>query len=361
MSNYKKALADVQPGGRVRLGDQALRVFSAGRWTYDGTGQSFSHEEMDAAAFVVYRDAALSAPPSPVAYHGDVDLKWLSSSISEVAHRLSTYMPTGLAEWADRARDCRIAAQVLSELSAQPSPAGQGGLNYERMFVDACAALAEVSRELGCDPEQAGAEPILAAIAELREALAARQPVGDHLARDRKMVSQPAASNQPSGNSGELDVDGARQPVEEAPPCWWIDHGTYGQITQRQDEADAAVNAGKRVVSYAARQPVGEPVGYLYDWTHSSALGRGEEIFTAFTTDIEVARGSKGGVNIRPVYAALPEQVVDLGQFRQPVQDWLDGAQASMEEHGDYDGVFGYAIEEGTRLLALIDSQAVGK
>lgn len=42
----------------------------------------------------------------------------------------------------------------------------------------------------------------------------------------------------------------------DAPPCWWIDHGTYGQITQRQDEADAAVNAGKRVVSYAARQPV---------------------------------------------------------------------------------------------------------
>ncbi|MBN4994699.1 hypothetical protein JY438_02790 [Stenotrophomonas maltophilia] len=65
MSNDNKTLADVQPGGRVRLGDQALRVFSAGRWTYDGTGQSFSHEEMDAAAFVVYRDAALSAQPSP--------------------------------------------------------------------------------------------------------------------------------------------------------------------------------------------------------------------------------------------------------------------------------------------------------
>lgn len=65
MTTDNKTLADVQPGGRVRLGDQALRVFSAGRWTYDGTGQSFSHEEMDAAAFVVYRDAALSAQPSP--------------------------------------------------------------------------------------------------------------------------------------------------------------------------------------------------------------------------------------------------------------------------------------------------------
>lgn len=50
------------PGGE---GDAPLRVFSAGRWTYDGTGQTFSHEDMDAAAFVVYRDAALSAQPSP--------------------------------------------------------------------------------------------------------------------------------------------------------------------------------------------------------------------------------------------------------------------------------------------------------
>ncbi len=43
----------------------------------------------------------------------------------------------------------------------------------------------------------------------------------------------------------------------DAPPCWWIDHGTYGQITQRQDEADAAVNAGKRVVSYATQPSPG--------------------------------------------------------------------------------------------------------
>ncbi|MBH1591437.1 hypothetical protein I5U77_03095 [Stenotrophomonas maltophilia] len=57
----------------------------------------------------------------------------------------------------------------------------------------------------------------------------------------------------------------------------------------------------------ATRQTAGrEPVGYLYDWTHSSALGRGEETFTAFTPDIEAARGSKGAVNIRPVYAAQP-------------------------------------------------------
>lgn len=74
-----------------------------------------------------------------------------------------------------------VEVEYADEL-AQPSPGGQGELNYERMFVDACAALAEVSRELGCDPEQGGAEPILAAIAELRAALAARQPVGEQCA-----------------------------------------------------------------------------------------------------------------------------------------------------------------------------------
>lgn len=47
-----------------------------------------------------------------------VDLKWLAGSIDEVAHRLRTYMPH-LAEWADRARDCSIAAKVLAALAAR--------------------------------------------------------------------------------------------------------------------------------------------------------------------------------------------------------------------------------------------------
>ncbi|WP_414616122.1 hypothetical protein [Stenotrophomonas geniculata] len=112
-------LADVQPGGRVRLGDQAER-----------------------ARF----EAFLRGNPLIALSAGTAWQVWQAA------------------------------------LSAQPSPGGQGGLNYERMFVDACATLAEVSRELGCDPEQGGAEPILAAIAELREALAARQPVGEQRA-----------------------------------------------------------------------------------------------------------------------------------------------------------------------------------
>lgn len=126
MSNYK-TLADVKPGGRARLGDALPPLPCTGYSAYsDGTEPLYTAEQM--------RDYARAA------------------------------------------------------LSAQPSPAGQGGLNYERMFVDACAALAEVSRELGCDPEQGGAEPILAAIAELREALAARQPVGGRWRKLSRLV-----------------------------------------------------------------------------------------------------------------------------------------------------------------------------
>lgn len=213
MTTDNKTLADVQPGGRVRLGDQALRVFSAGRWTYDGTGQAFSHEEMDAAAFVVYRDAALPA---------------------------------------------------------QPSLGGQDAM-----------------------------------------------------------------------------ADAARRVISD------VDSGDYGG-TISMATYDALVAA------LSARQPVGEPA--MYQVRPRSFSGGWREVTKREYDD----RGPFPGYDEaewerRTLYAAPPAQAVDLGQFRQPVQDWLDDAQASMEEHGDSDGVFGYAIEEGTRLLALIDSQAVGK
>lgn len=41
---------------------QPLPVFSAGKWTYDGTGQSFDYKDLDEAAFSVYRAALASAP-----------------------------------------------------------------------------------------------------------------------------------------------------------------------------------------------------------------------------------------------------------------------------------------------------------
>lgn len=57
-----RAALSAQPGAQRTGGSDAvpnepLRVFSAGMWTYAGTGQAFSHTELDEAAFVTYRDA----------------------------------------------------------------------------------------------------------------------------------------------------------------------------------------------------------------------------------------------------------------------------------------------------------------
>jgi hypothetical protein len=65
-------------------------------------------------------------------------------------------------------------------------------------------------------------------------------------------------------------------------------------------------------------QPVGNagevaPIGYLYDWTHSSALGRGDESFTSFAKDIESAERSVGSFNIRPVFDHPPAPADEVG------------------------------------------------
>lgn len=123
----------------------------------------------------------------------------------------------------------------------------------------------------------------------------------------------------------------------------------------RRDLMRTAYMAGKK----AARQPVGEPVAWVHEEDPSRVISASQK---ATALRDQGASGSSVRPYSVPAYLHAPAaQAVDLGQFRQPVQDWLDDAQASMEEHGDSDGVFGHAIEEGTRLLALIDSQAVGK
>ncbi|GAB2314443.1 hypothetical protein [Stenotrophomonas geniculata] len=127
---------------------------------------------------------------------------------------------------------------------------------------------------------------------------------------------------------------------------------------------EAAVQAA--LSALAARQPgAQEPVRLSNDTVDGelSVASAIDQVLELFPSSGRAALQTLAGLFTHPTvyrYAAPPAQAVDLGQFRQPVQDWLDDAQASMEEHGDYDGVFGYAIEEGTRLLALIDSQAVG-
>lgn len=54
----------------------------------------------------------------------------------------------------------------------------------------------------------------------------------------------------PHTPSGQQAVDA---PTFVAPACWYIDHGSYGQITMRQDEASRALAEGKAVTAYIPR------------------------------------------------------------------------------------------------------------
>lgn len=193
MTTGNKTLADVQPGGRVRLGDEAFA---------QGCDELRMRTDGERAAYL-----------------------------------------EGVSEG-------RRAA-----LSAQPSPGGQGQLDVD----DLAQAIRKVDGRY------------LLGAGALAEAILSELP---HLA--------------------------ARQPAY-VQGCDELRARTEGERAAYME----GLEEGKKI---AARQPVGEPVGYLYDWTHSSALGRGDEEFTSFTTDIEVARSSKGGINIRPVYAAPTAQ-----------------------------------------------------
>ncbi|MDT3556322.1 hypothetical protein ROV95_09315 [Stenotrophomonas maltophilia group sp. msm1] len=152
----------------------------------------------------------------------------------------------------------------------------------------------------------------------------------------------------------------------DAPPCWWIDHGTYGQITQRQDEADAAVNAGKRVVSYVARQPVGEPItveavatvrrwatGDRYiDWLTEGGIADLEVGDVLMVSDRAITDEDGSG----EVYAAPPAQAVDTWPVIERVAKNWDGCSIGAAIRAEAEKVIGQpaqAVDLGTGVKAI--------
>lgn len=126
MSNYKKTLADVKPGGMVRLGDQALSTSEGAR-----------------------------------RYVADFFAKQLRR------HDFGDYILTELAG--------DFACALAQHLSAQPSPGGQDAPfpweNFPAYLIDKCE---------GDTISEEGLQQALAAMAkDERYCLAARQPVGE--------------------------------------------------------------------------------------------------------------------------------------------------------------------------------------
>ena len=84
--------------------------------------------------------------------------------------------------------------EALAEQPAQPAklkvtledrPIDIELAQYKRMFEAACSALGQIGDALGCDPEEGGAEPILAAIAELKAEQPAQQQEPDRVKFER--------------------------------------------------------------------------------------------------------------------------------------------------------------------------------
>ncbi len=232
-----KTLADVQPGGRVRLGDQAERArFEA--WARELLPCPFCG---NSAEFVPYKDNGLT-------------LKCKSMGCIQRNQRTLRYgidwLRTSMAEhWNTRA------------LSAQPSPGGQGDTLELLEAYD--QAVEDLSAERSDGWNEDNRRPQLEAdVAELRAelvaALAARQPVGEPVAwmthHDEPMLFPTAAEAAAYCEDDEQPAPLFRSPaqtvdlgdvIEQIAQQW--DGCSYDAVGETIDVGQAIRAAGKRL------------------------------------------------------------------------------------------------------------------
>lgn len=256
MSNDNKTLADVQPGGRVRLGDQAA--------TYDQQ---------------TIERVAKAMQASEQAQSG-----WAWADCS----------PIEVEGWMDLAR------AAVAALSAQPSPVDQNAL----------VTALEVFERRRTDIPYEVYEQVKAVCA----ALAARQPVGE-----------PVAYGVPDGKGG-------------------VKFGKGWAFTK---QAEQSLDATMPLYAAPPAQCAGEPVAWM---THHDEP-------MLFPTSAEAAAYCEDDEQPVPLFRS-PAQAVELGQFRPAVElmEWQERGHANP----DFPSGDAKKHAEALRLLALIDSQAVG-
>jgi hypothetical protein len=105
---------------------------------------------------------------------------------------------------------------------------------YKRMFEAACSALGAIGDALGVDPEEGGAEPILAAIEEIKTAQSKQKPAVYKCPRC-------ATSMDVDLNAKPVDTINTSQERETAKckhePVAWHEPGAYGNVTSHKDWA----------------------------------------------------------------------------------------------------------------------------
>lgn len=314
-----KTLADVQPGGRVRLGNQAERA------RFD---EFLSRNPLMAlcagTAWQVWQ-AALSAQPSP----GGQDA--LSSELLEHAASLE-----------------RMAAsdRETGDSIEQAIENGEGYTPDEPQDVAA-----------GLQHDATKAEETASLLRKAATAIASRQPVtmDDALTAGDGTLHGTIYHWQERALRAEAEL-AARQPVGES-----VEEDVYCAIAdmiepyvQREGinpngELPASVHDSVSILLdhwLKTRQPVGEPVGTVHSGKYASGMP-----WCEVEWHIPQPAGTK-------LYTAPPAQAVDLGRARASIQsllNWIDDWAETPEESGID------AIEaEAEAVLALIDSQVVG-
>lgn len=292
-------LADVQPGGRVRLQQAIPPEGYAGAWIRSAYGQpsSFTYWNME-VAYAAGWQAALSAQPSPGGQedavhcgkckgrgyvHVDVDVDDSGGSIGNI----------------EACPHCAIAAP--------PSPGGQ---DARRQWLEVRGLAAGIVKNLQAfaDSPHKGAW-----CGALDDALS----FADQIEKDAAAAYE--------------SILAASQPVRH--------------VRLPQSDLDLINDA-------AARQPVGEPVAWKYQ--DKAADGVWEDRIGDRLPCWEHR-------NAVPLYACSPAQAVALGQFRKAVEAWKRDAQNKHRAGEIFPEQKDAIWKEADRLLALIDSQAVGK
>ncbi|WP_439426784.1 hypothetical protein [Stenotrophomonas sp. T8] len=287
MTTDKKTLADVQPGGRVRLGDQPPFVFARfvnGLRMAEGVTIEKERNLTDAMQVaakvaskgpngevpVLVRVAALSAQPSPPTCKEGLQVHpsrgGQDAAIEAMAESLLCAESSATLKDA-REQAALLLADALPHLSAQPSPGGQGALVTDAMVEAAHAAY-------WAHPDDSGEDrPCMRAA--LEAALAARQPVGEPVVVAHRYIQRHQSAEHSvwlSGDADETYVEAERQGLGrierayEAPPARAADLGRFRKL------ASWVANCAGHGINDSQRR-MGEELLALID---SKAVGNGQ-------------------------------------------------------------------------------------
>lgn len=326
-----KTLADVQPGGMVRLAtvpyDRA-RDLIGDAYNAGTHGIGYSRQAME------LHDAII---PAQASKPSSLDLEAM----------LATCVPGGSIV------DPQVVADNIRHwFAAQPSPGGQGDALCSELLAraDCLDSGAAGDREAGESIQQAiesgegytpddatdvafglmhsadSAEDTAVLLRKAAAALAARQPVGQAF---------HVNAVEPCGKILYVHPAGVKvgDTLYAAPPAQAADSQPVGEPVAWPNECSRTVPEALRFLANHARPSGGED---RFNSLHLMQLAA------------EIERMAS-----KPLYTAPPAQAVDLGQFRELAQKWADKADFAPSPMT--------ARSCSQQLLALIDSQAVGK